>query len=142
MNFAEATLPKDNTADSDKCAYSERFQPERTMDQNPDQVSALQAQLNEMQVVMRQQAEIILGHTAAKRNRHASQHQGPNTMSSKVLKQFIKSPSKFYIEVNPQKPRLLFDRSNYTKWETAIDRALQHAFVQDQSFLNNKQDNF
>ncbi|PLW56744.1 hypothetical protein PCANC_01718 [Puccinia coronata f. sp. avenae] len=39
-------------------------------------------------------------------------------------------------------PKLSFDGSNYTEWENAIDRTLQHVFVRDQTFLNDKQDNF
>jgi hypothetical protein len=86
---------------------------------------------------MRQQQEIISGLT---RNNH--HHPPPNSIANDVLKQFVKSPSKFFAEVNPRKPCLAFDGSNYTKWETAIEHALQHAFNRNKSFLNNEVDNF
>ncbi|KNZ53366.1 hypothetical protein VP01_3263g2 [Puccinia sorghi] len=35
-----------------------------------------------------------------------------------------------------------FGGSNYLEWETAINRALQHAFVLKKSFLNDKNDRF
>jgi hypothetical protein len=136
MNFAEATSPKDNTADSDKSATSERFTPERSTSARMD-LATVQQQLAEMQIVMRQQQEIISGLT---RNNH--QHPPPNSIANDVLRQFVKSPSKFFAEVNPRKPCLAFDGSNYTEWETAIDCALQHAFDRNKSFLNNEVDNF
>jgi hypothetical protein len=113
---------------------------------NPDheQFTALQGQLTELQPVLRQQAEIISGLTAAARDHQQHQQFPPHqaTLSNKVLKQFIKSPAKFFHEVNPRKPCLSFDGSNYSEWETAINRTLQHAFVRDTSFLNDEQDNF
>lgn len=137
MNFADST-------DSDDSYNPERFQQEQKMD-NPDQLVALQNQLQEMQNVMRQQQEIISGLTkAAQAHQQGAPHQNipPNTLANEVLKQFIKSPAKFFAKVNPRKPRLSFDGSNYAEWETAIDRALQHAFVRDKTFLNDDNDNF
>jgi hypothetical protein len=118
MNFAEATSTKDNTADSDKSANSERFNLER-MDHTPDRLAAMAQQLAEMQNVMRQQQEIISELTASARNNH---HNPPtNSIANKVMRKFVKSPTKFFAEVNPRKPCLSFDGSNYTKWEAAVD---------------------
>ncbi|PLW30371.1 hypothetical protein PCANC_24163 [Puccinia coronata f. sp. avenae] len=97
-------------------------------------------QLAEMQNVMRQQQEIISGLTNASRNNH--HHLPANSIANDVLRQFVKSPSKFFAKVNPRKPCLSFNGSNYTKWETAIDCALQHAFDCNKSFLNDKVNNF
>jgi hypothetical protein len=58
------------------------------------------------------------------------------------MEQFVKSPNKFFKEVNHRKPQLSFDRSNYSKCENAVDRTLQHAFVRENSLLNDKRDNF
>jgi hypothetical protein len=100
----------------------------------------MQQQLQEMQNVMRQQQEIISGLTAAARN---NDHNPPaNSIANDVMQQFVKSPAKFFAEVNPCKTCLSFNVSNYTEWETAIDQALQNAFNWNKSFLNNKVDNF
>jgi hypothetical protein len=113
------------------------------MDHNPEQFAALQSQFQEMQNVLRQQAEIISGLTAAACDNQQHQHTPPNnSLATEVLKQFVKSPIKFYKEVNPRSLTLSFDGSDYSEWETSIDRALQHAFVRDKSFLNDTQDNF
>jgi hypothetical protein len=48
MNFAEATSPKDNMADSDKSATSERFTPKRSASARMD-LAAVQQKLAEMQ---------------------------------------------------------------------------------------------
>jgi hypothetical protein len=101
MKFAEATSPKDNTADSDESADSGRFNPERLASKRMD-LATLQQQLAEMQNVMRQQQEIISGLTNAARNNH---HNPPaNSIANKVLRQFVKSPTKFFAKVNPRKP--------------------------------------
>jgi hypothetical protein len=107
--------------------------------------AGLQSQFQEMQNILHQQAKIIAGLTAAARDQqhHQNHHHTPhNSLGAEVLKQFIKSPTKFYGKVNPRSPCLCFDGSNYTKWETAIDRALQHAFVRNTSFLNDNHNNF
>jgi hypothetical protein len=89
---------------------------------------------------MCQQQEIISGLTNAARNNH---HNPPsNSIANNVLRQFFKSPAKFFAKVSPRKPCLSFDGSNYTKWETAINCTLQHAFNCNKSFLNNKAGNF
>ena len=59
-----------------------------------------------------------------------------------MMKKFVKSPVKFFKEVNPQNPKLSFNGSNYTKWENSINRTLKHVFFRNQSFLNNKHNNF
>jgi hypothetical protein len=138
MNFASIALNDRNT-DSEGSDSLERFETE-SMEHNPDRLAAMQQQLAEMQNVMRQQQEIISGLINAARN---NQHQPPtNSIANDVLRQFVKSPAKFFAEVNPRKPRLSFDGSNYTEWETAVDRALQHAFDRNKSFLNDEVDNF
>ncbi|PLW20559.1 hypothetical protein PCASD_02622 [Puccinia coronata f. sp. avenae] len=111
-----------------------------------DAVNQLQSQLNNLQTVMRQQNDMIGNLQAAARaqalansNTH---HQNSNPLANEVMKQFVESTVKFYKDVNPQNPKLAFNGSNYTKWENAINRMLQHAFVRDRSFLNDKQDNF
>jgi hypothetical protein len=100
MNFAEATSPKDNTADSNKSATSKRFTPKRLASARMN-LATLQQQLAEMQNIMRQQQEIISGLT---RNNH--HHPPPNSIANDVLRQFVKSPTKFFAEVNPRKPQL------------------------------------
>ncbi|KNZ51528.1 hypothetical protein VP01_3915g1 [Puccinia sorghi] len=65
-----------------------------------------------------------------------------SSFANDIKRQFLKLLLKFYKEVNPRKPILSFDGSNYIEWETAIDRALQHAFVLKTSFLNNEKDQF
>jgi hypothetical protein len=111
-----------------------------------DSVNRLQAQLNDLQTVMCQQNEMIANLQAAARAQALAntntQTYHSNSLTDEMLKQFVKSPVKFFKEVNPRNPKLSFDGSNYTKWENAIDRTLQRVFVSNQSFLNNAQDNF
>jgi hypothetical protein len=56
-------------------------------------------------------------------------------MADYLMKQFIKSPVSIFNEVNPRKPTLTFDGSNWSEWESAINRTLQHAFLSDKSFI-------
>ncbi|KNZ51862.1 hypothetical protein VP01_3780g2 [Puccinia sorghi] len=58
-----------------------------------------------------------------------------NSLDDYLLKQFIKCPAAVYREVNPRRTLLSFDGSNYSEWETAIDRTIRHAFLLETSFL-------
>ncbi|PLW51444.1 hypothetical protein PCASD_00305 [Puccinia coronata f. sp. avenae] len=114
---------------------------------NQEQLALLQNQLNELQNVLCQQNNMIGNFQTAARaqalhNTNPPPQPNSNSLAGEILKQFVKSPVKFYCKVNPRKPILAFDGSNYTEWETLIDRALQHAFVRKHSFLNDSQDNF
>ncbi|KNZ51724.1 hypothetical protein VP01_3845g1 [Puccinia sorghi] len=92
-----------------------------------------------MQNILQHQNDVIANLTAQRSNYpiHSS-----NPFANDIKRQFLKSPLKFYKEVNPRKPILSFDGSNYVEWETAIDRTLQHAFVLEKTFLNDEQDRF
>jgi hypothetical protein len=131
MRFGVNTTPKERSTNSDNSGSQERFQ--STSKMANDAVNQLQAQLNDLQTVMRQQNDMIGNLQAAARaqalantNNH---HQNANPLADEVMKQFVKLTVKFYKDVNPRNPKLAFDGSNYTKWENAIDRTLQHAFV-------------
>ncbi|KNZ64502.1 hypothetical protein VP01_1021g3 [Puccinia sorghi] len=82
--------------------------------------------------------EVIAQATAEKEARLSAS----KPFADDIKRQFLKSPLKFYKEVNPRKPILSFNGSNYVKWESVINRTLQHTFVLEKSFLNNKQDKF
>ncbi|PLW52385.1 hypothetical protein PCASD_00190 [Puccinia coronata f. sp. avenae] len=112
MRFGVKNTPNERSADSNDSGSFERFQPATEM--ADDSVNHLQSQLNDLQTVMRQQNDMIASLQAAARAQALA-----NT-----------------------NPKLSFDGSNYTEWENAIDRTLQHVFVRDQTFLNDKQDNF
>jgi hypothetical protein len=111
----------------------ERFHPAiDQMDQNQT-IQALQAQLAEIQRNLAAQNEIVANLTA---NHHHHPH--PNqqdSMADYLMKQFIKSPATVFNEVNPRKPTLAFDGSNWTEWEAALNRTLQNAFLSDKSFI-------
>jgi hypothetical protein len=51
------------------------------------------------------------------------------------MKQFIKPPATILNKVNPRKPTLAFDGSNWSKWRSAINRTLQHAFLRNKLFV-------
>ncbi|KNZ44332.1 hypothetical protein VP01_926g1 [Puccinia sorghi] len=101
-------------------------------DQNA--LSNIEARFAQMQNILNNQNEVIAELSAQKSAR--------TPFADDIKRQFLKSPLKFYKEVNPRKPTLSFDGSNYLKWETAIDRTLQHAFVLEKSFLNDDKDKF
>ncbi|PLW28898.1 hypothetical protein PCASD_15793 [Puccinia coronata f. sp. avenae] len=144
MRFGVNNNPNERSADSDDSGSFERFQPATEM--ADDSVNHPQSQLNDLQTVMRQQNDMIVSLQAAARAQ-ALANTNPNTyhsnsLADKMMKQFVKSPVKLFKEVNPRNPKLSFNGSNYTEWENAIDRTLQHVFVRDQTFLNDEQDNF
>ncbi|PLW27504.1 hypothetical protein PCANC_09514 [Puccinia coronata f. sp. avenae] len=118
------------------------------MANSQQQIVQLQAQLNDLQTVMQQQNNMIANLSAAARAQTLANSNQPkrtistNHLADKVMEQFVKSPIKFFNKVNPCHPKLSFDGSNYSEWENAVDWTLQHAFVRDTSFLNDKQDNF
>ncbi|PLW35803.1 hypothetical protein PCASD_15704 [Puccinia coronata f. sp. avenae] len=97
---------------------------------------------------MRQQNDMIANLSAAARAQalananNAKRTISTNHLTDKVMEQFVKSPVKFFKEVNPRKPQLSFDGSNYSEWENAIDRTLQHAFIRNSSFVNDEHDQF
>ncbi|KNZ62863.1 uncharacterized protein VP01_12145g1, partial [Puccinia sorghi] len=101
-------------------------------DQNA--LSNIEARFTQMQNILNHQNNVI----------HELTAQNPSKISfaDNIKRQFLKSPLKFYKEVNPHKPTLSFDSSNYLEWETAIDRTLQHVFILETSFLNNERDRF
>jgi hypothetical protein len=144
MKFGvDNTLNKRST-NSDDSGSLEGFQSTTKMADNA--VNRLQAQLNDLQTVMRQQNNMTGNLQAAARaqalvntNQH---HPNSHPLANEVMKQFIKLTVKFYKEVNPCNLKLAFDGSNYTEWENAINRTLQHTFVCNCSFLNDEQDNF
>jgi hypothetical protein len=143
MDFGTITLNK-KSDNSDKSYSFERFSSANNMADSQQAISQLQAQLNDLQTVMRQQNDMIANLSAAARAQALANTNPPSTnhLADKVMEQFVKLPVKFYNEVNPRKPQLSFDGSNYSEWENAVNRTLQHAFVRDCSFLNDKQDNF
>ncbi|KNZ48759.1 hypothetical protein VP01_542g6 [Puccinia sorghi] len=110
------------------------------MDQNAQHaIASLEARLLKMQNILQHQNDVIAEFTA-EHPTHPKTSQNP--FADDVKRQFLKSPLKFYKEVNPRKPILSFDGSNYVEWEIAIDRALQHAFVLEKTFLNDEKDQF
>ncbi|PLW23197.1 hypothetical protein PCASD_14825 [Puccinia coronata f. sp. avenae] len=146
MKFGVDNTLKERSADSNNSNSPKRLQPTSNMADGQDSVNRLQAQLNDLQTVRRQQNEMIANLQAAARAQALAntnpQTYHSNSLTNEMLKKFVKSPVKFFKEVNPQNPKLSFDGSNYTKWENAIDRTLQHVFVRNQSFLNKAQDNY
>ncbi|KNZ53070.1 uncharacterized protein VP01_3354g1 [Puccinia sorghi] len=92
-----------------------------------------------MQNILQYQNDVIAELTA---NRTTYPTTASNPFADDVKHQFLKSPLKFYKEVNPQKPILSFDGSNYVEWEITVHRALQHAFVLKKTFLNKETDRF
>ncbi|PLW23871.1 hypothetical protein PCASD_14694 [Puccinia coronata f. sp. avenae] len=137
MRFGVDTNPKERSTDSDDSGSQERFQSTSEMADNA--VNRLQSQLNDLQTVMRQQNDMIGNLQAAARAQalaNSNTHlQNSNPLADEVMKQFVKSTVKFYKDVNPRNPKLAFDGSNYTKWENAIDRTLQHATL-DEALLS------
>jgi hypothetical protein len=55
-------------------------------------------------------------------------------MADYLMKQFIKPPETIFNKFNPRKPTLAFDGS---KWRSAINRTLQHAFLSNKFFVGN-----
>ncbi|PLW06753.1 hypothetical protein PCANC_27590 [Puccinia coronata f. sp. avenae] len=104
------------------------------MDQNQT-VQALQAQLAEIQRNLATQNEIIANLSA---NQQRPPHTSRDTMAEYLMKKFIKSPVAVFNEVNPRKPTLAFDGSNWFEWESAVNRTLQHAFLSDKSFVGDE----
>ncbi|PLW39043.1 hypothetical protein PCANC_22575 [Puccinia coronata f. sp. avenae] len=104
------------------------------MDQNQT-IQALQAQLAEIQQNLATQNKIV---AALSSNQHHQPHPHPtqqDSMAYYLMKKFIKSPATFFNKVNPCKPILAFDGSNWTKWEAALNHTLQHAFLSDKLFI-------
>jgi multidrug efflux pump subunit AcrA (membrane-fusion protein) len=134
MDFGTITLNK-RSEDSNKSNSFERYQPANEMANSQQQISQLQAQLNDLQTVMRQQNDMNANLSAAARAQalananNADRTNASNNLADKVMEQFVKSPVKFFKEVNPRKPQLSFNGSNYSEWENAIDRTLQHALI-------------
>jgi hypothetical protein len=104
------------SASLDGSENSERYQPV-LMDQNQT-VQALQVQLAELQQNLATQSKMIANLSA---NHH---HNPPNpwdSMADYLMKQFIKSPVTIINKVNPRKPTLTFDGSNWSEWESTIN---------------------
>ncbi|PLW05414.1 hypothetical protein PCASD_24478 [Puccinia coronata f. sp. avenae] len=78
MNFAAATSNKRRIDSDESDTLSERFQPQPTMNPDHEQFTTLQGQLTELQTVLRQQAEIISGLTAAARDHQQHQQFPPH----------------------------------------------------------------
>ncbi|PLW18521.1 hypothetical protein PCASD_23785, partial [Puccinia coronata f. sp. avenae] len=147
MDFGAFTRNK-RSDDSNESNSQERNHIPNDMADNQQAISQLQAQLNDLQTVMRQQNNMIANLSAAARAQalananNAERTISTNHLADKVMEQFVKSPVKFFKEVNPRKPQLSFNGSNYSEWENAIDRTLQHAFIRDSSFVNDEHNQF
>ncbi|KNZ48375.1 hypothetical protein VP01_570g2 [Puccinia sorghi] len=120
----------------------ERFQPAlSTMNDQTAQnaIASLEARLSKMQNILQHQNDVIAELTADCTTYPTTTS---NPFADDIKCQFLKSPLKFYKEVNPRKSILSFDGSNYVEWEITVDRALQHAFVLEKTFLNDETDRF
>ncbi|EFP80663.1 uncharacterized protein PGTG_06619 [Puccinia graminis f. sp. tritici CRL 75-36-700-3] len=57
--------------------------------------------------------------------------------SNIIINQFLISPLAVHDQVNPRKPILAFDGSNYSLWQAAIDRTLRHISGKEGPFVSN-----
>jgi hypothetical protein len=136
--FGIGRIPSEDSSNersgsSEESLNSERYQL-ADMDQNQT-VQALQAQLAEIQRNLATQHEIIANLMA---NRQHPQPNSWDNMADYLMKQFIKSPVTIFNEVNPRKPTLAFDGSNWTEWESAVNQTLQNAFLSNKLFIGDE----
>ncbi|KNZ58346.1 uncharacterized protein VP01_1947g7 [Puccinia sorghi] len=132
MNFGSERY---NQKDSDNSDLSpEQYQPALTNMNNQNAFSNIKARFSQMQNILNHQNKVIAELSAQKSAR--------TPFADDIKHQFLKSPLKFYKEVNPCKQTLSFNGSNYLELETAIDRTLQHAFFLEKPFLNNDKEKF
>jgi hypothetical protein len=69
-----------------------------------------------------------------------AQPNNPNSRKEIILRNFLKSSVSLHVEVNPDKPVLAYDGSNYQLWEDALDGTLQHAFSITESVIKKTDD--
>jgi hypothetical protein len=121
---------KEREASSNK--NSKRFHPAiDQMDQNQT-FQALQTQLVEIQQNLATQNEIVA--TLSTNQKHQPHPNQRDSMADYLMKQFIKLPATVFNKVNPCKPTIAFDGSNWTEWEAT----LQPAFLSNKSFIGEK----
>ncbi|PLW50687.1 hypothetical protein PCASD_00710 [Puccinia coronata f. sp. avenae] len=86
----------------------------------------LREQFSQMQQMLAQM------HTS---NQQSNQHTRPDF---DVVKSFLKSPVTLHHEHNPQKVKLMFDGSNFQRWEREVNRTLSYVFDSEAKFTDNK----
>jgi hypothetical protein len=92
----------------------------------PPEFYAMQEQLLQMQQMFAQFT-------------NSSQLLNPDTRPNyNVVKTFLKSPTTFHKEHNPQQVKLLYDGSNYQRWERKLNRTLSYVFDTETKFVENK----
>jgi hypothetical protein len=95
----------------------------------PQDFYALQEQFNQMQQMVAQL------HTS---NQQSNQSTRPDY---DVVKAFLKSSATFHSKHNPQKVKLLFDGSNFQRWQQEINKTLSYVFDTETKFVD-KEANF
>jgi hypothetical protein len=137
----EKREPAENIKKKEKGKETERENIEKENNQNilsalsgtamstptPQDFYAMQEQLAQMQQMFTQFTH------------NASQQSNTNTRPDfDIIKTFLKLPTSFHTEHNPQKVKLLFDGSNYQHWEREVNRTLSYVFDTETKFVENK----
>lgn len=67
---------------------------------------------------------------------HLTSRTGDSHNDDPIAKKFIEDPVTIHNTMNPRKTVLVFDGSNYSQWESAINHTLRRALRPDSSFMN------
>ncbi|OAV99926.1 hypothetical protein PTTG_25112 [Puccinia triticina 1-1 BBBD Race 1] len=65
----------------------------------------------------------------------------PRTRQEKIMENFISNPLQVHNQLNPRKPILVYEGTNFPAWEAALDRTIRHVLVRELPFTD-KVDNF
>ncbi|OAV96803.1 hypothetical protein PTTG_10663, partial [Puccinia triticina 1-1 BBBD Race 1] len=72
---------------------------------------------------------------------HPAPYHRPRTCQEMIMENFVKDPLKVHNQLNPRKPILVYEGTNFPVWEAALDRTILHVLVQQEAFTN-KPENF
>ncbi|OAV93671.1 hypothetical protein PTTG_27247, partial [Puccinia triticina 1-1 BBBD Race 1] len=58
------------------------------------------------------------------------------TRQELIMENFVKNPLQVHYQLNPKKPVLLYEGTNFPAWEAALDRTLRHILVRQEPFTD------
>ncbi|OAV88227.1 hypothetical protein PTTG_04867, partial [Puccinia triticina 1-1 BBBD Race 1] len=60
----------------------------------------------------------------------------PWTRQEKIMESFISNPLQVHNQLNPQKPVLVYEGTNFPAWEAALDQTIRHVLVRKLPFTD------